>query len=459
MTGIQPDELITALLEPLRGWLPAQRWYAAKGKGVSDVRAVHAASIVDGDPGLVHALVSAHSEDGSSDTYHLLVGVRDEAAEHLSHSLIGHVGPLHAYDATHDPELMGVVLDLIAAGEDRAGLSFRPEPDTEVETGLRARPIGVEQSNTSVIYGQEHILKVYRRPAPGNSRDLDLHRALHLAGSAHIGDPLGVVRGKLAGEPVVLAFLQQFLADAVEGWATATASVRDLLAEADLHADEVGGDFAGESTRLGTAVAEVHADLAQILGTETVGAEQISIEVDAMHARLDAALVEVPDLREHSEVLRAAFEGARELDTPVTVQQVHGDLHLGQVLRSTKGWVLIDFEGEPATSPAARLMPRSPLRDVAAMLRSFDYAAFHLLAGTEDDRQALARATEWSDRNRTAFCEGYAKVSDDPRAQETLLRAFELDKAVYEVAYEYHNRPDWLAIPLAAIQRESFRVA
>jgi len=300
---------------------------------------------------------------------------------------------------------------------------------------------------------------VYRRPAPGNSRDVDLHRALHLAGSAHIADPLGVVHGDLSGEPVVLAFLQQFLSDAVEGWATATASVRDLLAEADLHADEVGGDFVGEATRLGTAVAEVHADLASILGTETVGAEEIGVEVDAMHARLDAALTEVPALREHSEVLRAAFEGARGLESPVTVQQVHGDLHLGQVLRSNKGWVLIDFEGEPAASPAARLVPRSPLRDVAAMLRSFDYAAFHLLAGTEDDRQLLARATEWSDRNRSAFCEGYAMVAEDPRAHETLLRAFELDKAVYEVAYEYHNRPDWLAIPPAAIRRETFRVA
>lgn len=459
MIGFQPDELITALLEPLRGWLPAQRWFAAKGRAVTDVRLVHAATIVGEDPALVHALVSTHGEDDWSEVYHLLVGVRTELGEQLGHSLISQVGPLFVYDAPHDPELMGELLDLIAAGQDRAGLSFRPESDTELEPGLRARPVGVEQSNTSVIYGQEHILKVYRRPAPGNSRDLDLHRALHLAGSTHIADPLGVVRGVLTGEPVVLAFLQQFLADAVEGWATATASVRDLLAEADLHADEVGGDFAGEATRLGTAVAEVHADLAHILGTETVGGDEIGAEVDAMHARLDSALAEVPELREHDEVLRAAFEGARELDTPVTVQQVHGDLHLGQVLRSTKGWVLIDFEGEPATSPAARLMPRSPLRDVAAMLRSFDYAAFHLLAGAEDDRQLLARATEWSDRNRTAFCDGYAKIAGDPRDSEILLRAFELDKAVYEVAYEYHNRPDWLAIPLAAIRRESYRVA
>jgi maltokinase len=454
VTGLQPNELVDSLVGQLTGWLPAQRWFAAKGRAVTTVAPVSATTIIEGDPALVHALVSVDGE-----VYHLLIGVRHDLGEHLGHAGIGQVGHLHAYDAPHDSELMGALLALISTGADRGGLEFRPEPDASVETGLRARPIGVEQSNTSVIYGQEYILKIYRRPAPGNSRDLDLHRALRAAGSTHIAEPLGAVHGVSAADPVVLAFLQRFLGDAVEGWATATASVRDLLAEADLHADEVGGDFAGEASRLGAAVAEVHADLAAHLGSEVVGPDQIADEVDAMHARLDAALGEVPELREHSDVLRAAFDDVRTLDVPVTVQQVHGDLHLGQVLRSTKGWVLIDFEGEPATDAAARLVPRSPLRDVAAMLRSFDYAAFHLLAGAEEDRQLLTRATEWSDRNRTAFCEGYAKVTTDPRTQETLLRAFELDKAVYEVAYEHHNRPDWLAIPLTAIRRESYRVA
>jgi maltokinase len=140
----------------------------------------------------------------------------------------------------------------------------------------------------------------------------------------------------------------------------------------------------------------------------------------------------------------------------VPIHQIHGDLHLGQVLRTTTGWVLIDFEGEPGATPEQRSVPRSPLRDVAGMLRSFDYAAFHLLPGSDDrddDRQRAARATEWSDRNRDAFCAGYAEVGEDPREQSVLLRALELDKAVYEVRYEHHNRPDWAAIPLAAIQR------
>lgn len=455
MTGVRPEELMTHLLEPLQRWLPTQRWFGAKGRQITSLRLVRASTLVEDDPGLVHALVLVDD----STLYQLLVGVRCALPDTLAHALIAQSGELHCYEAAYDSELMGQVLDLLATNSDRAGLRFRAERDTDLETGLRARPIGVEQSNTSVIFGQHHILKLYRRPSRGPNRDVELHRALRSAGSAHIAIPLGVIDLELDGEPMVLGFLQRFLPDAVEGWATATASVRDLLAEGDLHADEVGGDFAGEASRLGTAVAEVHADLAATLGSQRVGPEVIGTEVDAMHRRLDAVLAEVPDLREHATVLRAAFDTARDAEPTTEIQQVHGDLHLGQVLRTTRGWVIIDFEGEPAAPLERRVAPRSPLRDIAGMLRSFDYAAFHLIAGAEDDRQLLVRATEWSDRNRAAFCEGYAKVGDDPRASPALLRAFELDKAVYEVAYEHNNRPDWLAIPLAAIRRQSFRVA
>ncbi|OLF08141.1 aminoglycoside phosphotransferase [Actinophytocola xinjiangensis] len=428
--------------ELLLPWLVDQRWYRAKARGARTLRTVSATPLADG---LQHTMVEVDSE-----LYQLPLGTRDAFAD--PGAVIAVDGGTQVYDATLDPELMGHLLTLIARGAVIGGLTFSTEPGVTLRTGLRARPIGVEQSNTSIVYGTEYILKLYRQPDPGPNRDVRLHRALRSVGSRHIAAPLGVI----AEEGLVLGFLQRFLPDAVEGWATATASVRDLLAEADLYANEVGGDFAGEARRLGAAVAQVHASLADALGTARAGAGAVETEVDAMHARLDTALAEVPDLRGEERTIREAFDRVRALGGGLTVQQVHGDLHLGQTLRTTNGWVLIDFEGEPAATPQQRRTPRSPLVDVAGMLRSFDYAAFHLLAGEEADRQLTARAQEWSDRNRGAFCDGYAEVAGDPRDQEVLLRALELDKAVYEVRYEHHNRPEWRPIPLAAIRRWSF---
>jgi maltokinase len=440
---IRPEDLGDGLLD----WMVDQRWFRAKARGASSLRTERAQALVDG---FQYTLVSV---DGES--YQLPLGVRADVPEHLTPAVIALLGDQAVYDATQDPELMGHLLTLIAQDVTVGDLSFRREPGVSLETDLRARLIGVEQSNTSIVYGTHYILKLYRQPAHGPNRDVELQRALRSAGVRHIATPLGVITDGSGEDRVVLGFLQEFLPNAVEGWATATASVRDLLAEGDLHADEVGGDFAGEAHRLGTAVAEVHAALASATGTASAPLPAIAAEVDAMHARLDDALAEVPALAAGEPVLRAAFDQVRGLSDPLVVQQVHGDLHLGQVLRSTEGWVLIDFEGEPAATPERRLAPKSPLRDVAAMLRSFDYAAFHLLAGDGGDRQLSARAAEWSDRNRAAFCDGYAEVAGDPREQEVLLRALELDKAVYEVRYEHHNRPDWLPIPLAAIERWS----
>lgn len=441
MTVIRPTELAEGLGDALLRWLVGQRFFRTKGRAPTSVHTVRSAVVIDGDPSLVHAMVSV---DGG-DPYQLLFGVRAGVPDHLAHAVIGELDGRTVYDAPADPDLMASFLDLLLPGDPVAGLRF--EADQPIESGVRPRPMGVEQSNTSLVYGSG-VLKLYRQPEPGRNRDVDLHRAL--AGNPHIATPLGV----LSDEHTVLGFMQRFLPDAVEGWATATASVRDLLAEGDLHADEVGGDFAGEAGRLGAAVAEVHAALAEATGSRQVSGAELASEVDAMHARLDVVLSEVPTLAPEEPMLRAAFDAVRDITTPAVIHQIHGDLHLGQVLRTTAGWVLIDFEGEPGATPEQRNQPRSPLRDVAGMLRSFDYAAFHLLPG-DDDRQRAARAKEWSDRNRAAFCAGYAEVGDDPEANAVLLRALELDKAVYEVRYEHHNRPDWAAIPLAAIQRRT----
>jgi maltokinase len=164
----------------------------------------------------------------------------------------------------------------------------------------------------------------------------------------------------------------------------------------------------------------------------------------------------VPQLVPYAGRLSEAFDAFAELQEPLMVQRVHGDYHLGQVMRTETGWMLLDFEGEPAKSLEERRQPAHPLRDVAGMLRSYDYAARHLLingkAVSGNPDQLEFRAHEWAERNRAAFCRGYADAGGvDPAAHEQIIRAFEFDKAVYEVMYEARNRPSWLHIPLGSI--------
>jgi maltokinase len=173
-----------------------------------------------------------------------------------------------------------------------------------------------------------------------------------------------------------------------------------------------------------------------------------------MQARLDHTIRVVPQLEEVAEGLRTAYEAFAEAASEVQLQRVHGDLHLGQALRTSQRWVLIDFEGEPMAELGARRLPDSPLRDVAGMLRSFEYAGHHRVIETGFSPQLAYRAAEWTHRNRDAFLSGYAEAAGhDPREHAVPLRAFEADKAVYEALYEARNRPDWLAIPLASLAR------
>ncbi|MBP2323390.1 maltokinase [Kibdelosporangium banguiense] len=446
------EALARMLAGELPQWLPGQRWFAGKDRPVSAARAVRLVTLLAGEPRLEHALVEVVQDDRKS-VYQMLLGSRETPPEHLSGVWVDADGR-QWYEATADPELMAFLLDAIAAGQNAGPVSFHRESDVKLTEGLRGRAVTTEQSNTSLIYGKQYILKLFRRLATGPNPDLQIHRALHSVGCEHIAQPLGWIADDEGASPT-LGMLQEFLSDAADGWAMATTSVRDLMAEADLHADEVGGDFAGEAHRLGAAVATVHADLARALGSRPVEPGEIEATVNAMHRRLDAVLEAVPSLAPQEKALREAFEEARGADGGVPIQHVHGDLHLGQVLRTVNGWVLIDFEGEPSAPVSERSAPRSPLRDVAGMLRSFDYAAHQLLVGQPEDHQLEVRAREWTSRNRSAFCDGYAEVSPngDPREHEVLLRALELDKAVYEVFYEHANRPDWIQIPLASIAR------
>lgn len=447
----------------LAGFIGHQRWFAGKGR-VWEVTGSRTVGEVA--PGVRIEAVTVAYDDGSTETYQLPLVAHDEPRDHLAHVLVGvETGPdgssRHVYDALHDKESTVHWVDGIATNRAAGSVSFHRDPSVEdMPPGGPSIVIGAEQSNTSVIFGDTLIVKVFRKISPGLNPDIEVHTALAAAGSNHIATPVGWVEGTwddaASGQRVTasLAMAQTFLKDASDGWELALTSVRDLYAEADLHADEVGGDFAGEAARLGAATAEVHRDLAAALPTAVLDGKDLAALAEGMRTRLDRAAHEVPDLTAYVDALGDAFNDLARHDSPVEVQRVHGDFHLGQVMRTLTGWKLLDFEGEPARPLAERRALESPMRDVAGMLRSFDYAARHLLADHPTDVQLTYRAAEWAERNRDAFCTGYATAGGaDPSRQPELLRAFEIDKAVYEVLYEARNRPTWLHIPMAAIRR------
>jgi len=338
-------------------------------------------------------------------------------------------------------------------------MHFHPTAIEEIPAGVPGDIVSTEQSNTSLVYGEQAILKLFRRLEPGLNPDVEIHAALRGTGNKHIAPLLGYIEIEPKDPALDMGtagMLQTFVPNASDGWRLATASVRDLYAEGDLHADEVGGDFAADSERLGGATASVHADMAAVLPTEPADPEWFATLGRQMGRRLDAAIEVVPQLADHADGLRRLYSAVAHSTEQVVRQRVHGDLHLGQVLRTATGWIVLDFEGEPARPLADRREPDSPLRDVAGMLRSFDYAARHMLVEQPDDPQRIYRAQEWADRNRSAYCSGYSAASGlDLCGESPLLRAFEADKAVYECVYEARNRPHWLMIPLQSLSRLS----
>ncbi|WP_198664277.1 maltokinase N-terminal cap-like domain-containing protein [Jiangella endophytica] len=457
------DQRLSEAVALLPEWLPHQHWFTGARTGRLDVRPVAAALLHDGEPRVWHLLAEVTHDDGA-DVYQVPLSVHSQRSDRLDHVHLGHTADGHVYDALHDKEATAVLLDHFADDAPAIdGLRFHVKPDVKVPYGDPSLVLPGEHHNTSLAYGDAALLKVFRRVDPGLNPDVELNEALSDAGCTLVAPLLGWVDGDWsAGDATPsgsLAMLRGFLTTASDGWALATASVRDLYAEGDLHADEVGGDFAAEAYRLGMATARVHETLAEVLPTATMAPSDLGALADAMTRRLDAAVAGVPELEPFAAGLRVHYDVLRRPRDPVTVQRIHGSYHLGQVLRTVLGWKLIDFEGELMAPVADRRAMHSPVRDVAQMLRSFDYAARHLLITDhppEDPAhdQLVYRAHEWTQRNSEAFCNGYASASQlDPRHEPELLAAYESDTAVYEVVFEARRRPSWLPIPLAAVER------
>jgi maltokinase len=434
------------LPEALLAWIPRQRWYAGKGRGASLTQR-GGWSITSGAAEVITFYVLDRQASGAT-LYQVPITRRTTPISGITP--IWHDDAGYFYDAPHDPAYAGAMLDLIASEAEAEGTRGHRQPGAQPVTVTSTAVLTGEQSNTSIICrvadGSPIILKVFRAIHAGDNPDVVLQSAISAAGSALVPASVGYVSGEWPdrSEPDGrahghLAFAQEFLEGAEDAWRTA------------LQAATAGEDFSLRARRLGRATAELHATLAAALPTRDPEDADVDRLLAAMRTRADAALDAVPDLAANRDAIEAALHAVHQVPWP-RLQRIHGDYHLGQVLAVGDAWVIVDFEGEPLRPMTERSDLDLPLRDVAGMLRSFDYVAGAVLhAGAP---RTDLDPTEWARSARVAFLGGYSESNPDVDGEDRgLLDALELDKALYEAVYEARNRPDWLGIPVEAVQR------
>ena len=429
------------LHDALQSYLPKQRWF---GGDEAEAKALEIQSfdvLRDPWPALLQVLLQVPSAAGAA-TYHVVLGLRpadshDAFLEGKGDAILGELATEHgsaiAYDAVVDPELSLCLMERTAPAE----------------AVSRPRLLGADQSNTSIVFDERLILKVFRRVSAGPNPDVEVTTALAERGFAGVPRPVAEWQGG-GGH---LAVVTEFLTGGSDGFQLALTSVRDLY-DARCEPQQAGGDFGPAACRLGALTAEMHIALADAFGLSTGDSR---VWVEDMLAQL--ARTEHPDLDVAK--VREVESAILTIDVGPAIR-IHGDFHLGQTMRSDAGWYVLDFEGEPARPIEERRRPSSPLRDVAGMLRSLHYAAEIGLReyGHEADSEIRELAEAWENHNRARFLDGYLSCAGVEKvlqaadaARTKVLAAFELDKAVYEVAYEASYRPEWVGIPLSAVQR------
>jgi len=427
--------------QQLIDFVTSQRWFGSKTRDVTHSTVVDRALLREEDPRLELLLVETRFDTGTHETYQLLAG--DE----------------HELDSLADPRQVRELVHLmrtntkVPGGE---GIVEFAAIEAFAGTGheLReARPVGAEQSNTSIVFDEELILKVFRRLEAGINPELELLRFLTEHGFENIAQLAGWYAYAGRQMDATLGILQEFVAGE-DGWDRALATMES---EPERFLDSLH--------RLGEVTGRMHAVLGSdsddpAFAPEETSAESLGLLTATVDEEIESIFMDLPDDNPELEPIRGRGEEVRERLRMLTnlggtgrVIRHHGDFHLGQTLWANDDWVVLDFEGEPARSLPERRRKRSPMRDVAGMLRSFAYAA---------SATALLRGTDppvaWEERARAQFLDGYRKTIDQHlvpsgASMDKLLTVFELEKAVYELRYDLNNRPDWVKIPVAGIVR------
>lgn len=483
-------------------YLPKRRWFAAKGERLLGVR-IGALAILPGTRGTVTMAEVEVSLPGRTARYALpLGGVEDldgisplPAQLALSRMRQGRrVGYLT--DAFADDRLPGAVLAALREGTvlptpEDGEIRFLGTPrlaELALPENPETRRLSAEQSNSSLIYGEGVVLKVIRRINPGIHPEAEMTRHLTLCGYANAPALLGeVVRVAPDGAPHHLMILQAFVRNQGDAWAWTLDWLARAVDEAALTDNPTEDPFAGHvafAGALGRRLGELHEVLARPSEDPAFAPEEASADdreawaagamaqldpaFDLLAARRDAPEEEAAlaaSLLERRAALHEAVRRLAQAADGALKTRVHGDFHLGQVLVAQGDAVLVDFEGEPARPLEERRAKGSPLRDVAGLLRSLDYAAA-VASANESSATATAAPTErrlallrqWQQEASESFLAAYRAVAAEaprpwvpPGAEAALLDLFLLEKAAYEVRYEAANRPAWIGVPLRGL--------
>ncbi|HEY8475470.1 MAG TPA: maltose alpha-D-glucosyltransferase [Chloroflexota bacterium] len=532
------------LEDTLPRYLQQRRWFGGKARHIKSIDVLDAvplptnggASTLGGEGSSVHlVLLRVGYTEGDPETYALPLGFAHgskaraieqrapQAAVALlrSHERDGSREGI-VYDAVWDQRFADLLLDAIGrrrrfrgtvgeivASATSAFRHLRGSPEEE----LAASVAPWEQSNTSIVYGNRLILKLFRRVDEGVNPDLELGRFLtERTAFAHVPQVAGALEYRPArGEPMTLAILQGYVPNEGDAWRYTLDALGNYfeLAATRPHGDEevevprrplvdlcqeelpslakeAIGAYLESAQLLGRRTAELHVALASdatdpsfapvpfstlqqrslYQSMRSQASQVFQLLRNRLHTLPDAAREDALRVLDLEEQVLGRFRSL--LDQRITAMSIrcHGDYHLGQVLYTGKDFVVIDFEGEPARSLSERRIKRSPLRDVAGMLRSFHYAASVALMGPTsggvvrpEDQSALEPwARFWYVWVSAAYLRAYLDVARDatflPHAREeliVLLDAYLLEKAIYELGYELNNRPSWARIPLQGI--------